>query len=347
MIVREVHSAPDVELALECTDHARGYHAFVVIHSTARGPALGGIRRSQYPSRAAALGDALELARSMSYKSALADLPFGGGKSVIWDAGSATRETLYRLHAEVIEQLAGRYIAAEDLGTTQHDIAVMRELTPFLAGRTDPAPWTARGVLRGIEAAAMHRWKSNDLLGCTVALHGCGAVGSCLAQQLHDAGASLLVADPNQKRARRIVRRFRARAVETSELLRLRADVLAPCSLGGLLDADAIPRLQVAIVAGAANNQLRTHDGAEALARRGILYVPDYVINVGGLMTGGVDLLGWSADELSRRVDGVYETALQMLEDAALRGVTPLTIADRMADERLQESAAAHLHAVH
>jgi leucine dehydrogenase len=300
---------------------------------------VGGIRRARYPNRAAALEDALGLARSMSCKSAVADLPFGGGKSVIWDQGRATRETLYRLHAEVIEQLAGRYVAAADLGTTQRDIDGMRAVTRFLAGQTDPAPWTARGVLRGMQAAAMHRWKSDDLLGCTVALHGCGAVGTCLAQELHDAGASLLVADPDHERVRHIVRRFRASAVDTSELLGLRADVLAPCASGGVLDAGTIPRLRVAIVAGAANNQLRGPEGAKALAGCGILYVPDYLINVGGLMTGGVDLLGWPPEELSRRVDGIHAATLALLEEADRDGVTPLAVADRLAAGRLRKSA--------
>ncbi|HUF65292.1 MAG TPA: Glu/Leu/Phe/Val dehydrogenase dimerization domain-containing protein [Gemmatimonadaceae bacterium] len=337
MVINEVHPAPDVELALEYRDEAHGYHAFVVIHSTARGPAVGGIRRTRYPNRAAALEDALALARNMSYKSAAADLPFGGGKSVIWDTGATTRTTLYRLHAEVIQELGGRYIGGEDLGTTPRDIDGMRSITRFVAGETDPAPWTARGVLRGIQAAALHRWKSDDLLGCMVALHGCGAVGTCLAQELHNAGASLLVADTDRERARYVVRRFRAFAVDPSELLRLRADVLAPCAFGGLLDADTIPRLQVAIVAGAANNQLRRPDGAEALARRGILYVPDYLINVGGLMTGGVHLLGWPLGELSRRVDGIREAVLQILAEAAGRSLTPLAVANRVVTERLCE----------
>jgi leucine dehydrogenase len=338
MVIRELRSVPDVELALECTDELRGYHAFVVIHSAARGPAVGGIRRAPYPNRAAALQDALALARSMSYKSALADLPFGGGKSVIWDRGRAPRETLYRLHAEVIEQLDGRYIAAADLGTTQRDVAGMRAVTRFLAGETDPAPWTARGVLRGIQAAALHRWKSSDLVGCTVALHGCGAVGTGLARELHDAGASLLVADPDRERVRHVVSRFRAIAVDASELLATRSDVLAPCASGGVLDAASIPLLRTEIVAGAANNQLREHDGAATLAERGILYVPDYLINVGGLMTGGVDLLGWPPEELSRRVDGIRAGALEILEEAGRRGVTPLAVADRLAVGRLRGS---------
>lgn len=336
MMIRRVHPAPGMEFAVEYTDQVHGYHAFVVIHSTVRGPAVGGIRRSQYPDRSAALADAVELARSMSYKSAAADLPFGGGKSVIWDTGATTRTTLYRLHAEVIQELGGRYIAGEDLGTTPRDIDGMRSITRFVAGETDPAPWTARGVLRGIQAAALHRWKSDDLLGCTVALHGCGAVGTCLAQELHNAGASLLVADTDRERTRHVVRRFRALAVDPSELLAVRADVLAPCAIGGILDADTIPLLQVAIVAGAANNQLRAPDGAEALARRGILYVPDYLINVGGLMTGGIHLLGWPIGELGRRVDGIYDSVLKVLEEAARRGMAPLTVADLMANERLR-----------
>jgi leucine dehydrogenase len=336
LLIREVHSESDAELLLECSDQDAGYHGFVAIHSTVRGPAVGGIRRLRYADRAAALDDVLRLARSMSYKSACANLPFGGGKSVIWDGDGASRSGLYRVHARVIEELNGRYIAAEDVGTTLKDVARMRRFTQFLAGDTDPAPWTARGVLRGIQAAAMHRWNSADLLGRTIALQGCGAVGAHLAQALHEAGASLIVADPDRDRVRYVTRWFRAAAVDPADLLDFKADILVPCALGGILGSDTIARLQVAVVAGAANNQLHGEEAADALARRDILYVPDYVINVGGLMTGGVDLLGWPVSELERRVDGLYDVTLAVLAEAAGRGVTPLAVADGLVAERLR-----------
>lgn len=328
--VRQVETA-EAEVVLECSDPGLGYHAFVAIHSTTRGPALGGIRRWRYPDRSMALEDAVSLARGMSFKSALADLPFGGGKSVIMDAGTTPRTALYRAHAAVIERLDGRYIAAEDMGTTRDDVTGMRPLTRFLAGHTDPAPWTARGVLRGIQAAALHRWRSADLAGCTIALQGCGRIGQQLARELHEAGAFLVVADPDPEAVRRITARFRARAVDPADLLAVEADVLAPCAVGRILDTAAIARLRVAVVAGAANNQLADPAAAELLAGRGILYIPDYLINAGGLMTAGVDLLGWSQAGLERRVDAIYGRTIQVLTAAARREVTPLAVAEETA----------------
>lgn len=338
MVIEQIHDT-DAELLLECSDHALGYHAFVALYSTARGPALGGIRRYAYLDRAAAVDDAIALARSMAHKSALADLPFGGGKSVIWDTGRAPREALYLAHARVIEELDGRYIGAGDLGTTREDVATMRRLTRFVAGHTEPAQWTARGVVRGIEAAAMHLWRSADLAGCTIAVQGCGNVGAHVARELHDAGASLLVADPDPARVHRITMRYRASAVDPAGLLETTADILAPCAVGGVLDHAVIPRLQATVVAGAANNQLQGRRAADLLARRGILYLPDYLINAGGLMTAGVDLLGWSLNELERRVDGVFHETLRILEEAARKHTTPLAVADRIAFGRLREPA--------
>jgi leucine dehydrogenase len=271
----------------------------------------------------------------MTYKSALADLPFGGGKSVIAEAAGASRQALYRAHALVLEELGGRYIGAQDLGTTRDDVAGMREVTGFLAGLTDPAPRTARSVRRGIEAAAMHRWQSADLRGCRVALQGCGAVGYHLARELHESGAILIAADPDPVRVRRVATEFGAVAVEPDGIMHIEADVFAPCAVGAILDADSIARLKVAVVAGAANNQLCDDDGARDLDDRGILFVPDYLIIVGGLMTAGVDLLGWPLVELERRVDEVYARTLHILDEAAHAGVTPLAIAHATAAERL------------
>lgn len=335
-ITTEVHSSSDAELVLECRDEAIGYHAFVVIHSTARGPALGGIRRLRYPSRAAALEDAMALARGMTDKTAFADLPFGGAKSVIHDTRQSSSAALYRAHARVIEGLNGLYVGAEDLGTMREDVARMREVTRFLAARTDPGPWTARGVRRGIQAAAMHRWGSDDLAGRTIAIQGCGAVGTHLARELHEAGASLVVADTDPERARRIAVRYGAKVIDPAGLLEADADVLAPCALGGVVGRDVIERLRVAIVAGAANNQLRDASAARALADRDVLYVPDYAINASGVTTAGVDLLGWPAAELERRVDAVYDRTLHILDEAARRGVTPLAVADRVVADRLR-----------
>jgi len=325
-------------------DAASGYRGIIAIHSTARGPALGGTRFWSYANEDDAFTDALRLSRAMTYKAAAAGLPLGGGKSVILaPAGTPSpeaRERILRAHGRLVETLGGRYIAGEDVGTGQSELAVIRKETRHVAGVAaavnDPSPWTALGVRRGIQAALQHRFGSDSLQGKTVAIQGCGQVGYRLARELHALGAQLIVSDVSPLRAQRVVVECEARAVEPETILAAKVDVLAPCALGGVFDDRTIPALECAVVAGSANNQLLEDRHGDALAARGILYAPDYVVNAGGLVSGAMELFGWSEEDVRRGVEGIYDTTTSVFQAAAKDGVPPSRAADRLAEERLR-----------
>jgi len=325
-----------------CRDPEAGYQAIIAVHSTAAGPAAGGTRLWTYATEAEAVEDALRLSRGMTYKNAMARLPLGGGKSVILRDGEiANREALFRTHGRFIERFGGRYYTGEDVGTSPADMEIVRRETQHVLGVTeDPSPYTARGVVRAMKAAAFHRWGSDDLSGRTVAIQGCGHVGFHLAGELRGAGARLLVADVDAERVRRTVEATGASAVPPEEIFDAEADVFAPCALGGILNAGTIPRLRVEIVAGAANNQLGEPADGERLHARGILYAPDYVANAGGVIFGCQEMLGWSAETVRERIEAIYSTTLEVLGLAADQKASPHIAADRLAEQRLAVLAA-------
>ena len=338
MDVREVR-VPGWERVLVA--RREGYHGIVAVHSTVLGTALGGTRLWRYASEAGALDDALRLSRGMTYKNALAGLDAGGGKSVILAPERiADRGALFRAHARVVDLLEGAYITAEDVGTTPADMDVMSTVTPHVAGLSsglgDPSPHTARGVFRAVEAAVRHRSGADGVRGMRVAVQGCGNVGRWLVHALREAGASVVVADVDRDRAAGLAAEHGADVVEPDAIYDAEADVFAPCALGGILGAETIPRLRAGIVAGGANNQLRDagEDGAR-LAARGILYVPDYVANAGGVITGFGDMNGWGPERCAARVDAIHDTVLDVLRRADAAGILPHEAADRMGEERL------------
>ncbi|WP_437827954.1 Glu/Leu/Phe/Val dehydrogenase dimerization domain-containing protein [Sorangium sp. So ce1153] len=335
------------EQVLFCADEPAGYRAIIAVHSTALGPALGGTRLLRYASDEGALVDALRLSRGMTYKNALAGMDVGGGKAVILRSGAEPldRARLFRAHGRFIERLGGRFITGEDVGTTPADMELIRRETRHVKGLAgeggDPSPWTARGVLRAIQAAARHRWGSDDLAGRTVALQGCGSVGSRLAAELHRTGARLIVADVEAERARHVAAELGASVAPPDEIASIQADIFAPCALGGVFDDRAVQALRAEIVAGAANNQLLEPRHGDALAARGVLYVPDVVANAGGVLSGGADLFGWPRAEVERRVHAIYDTVLRVLDMAKVDGAPPHLAAERLAEQRLRERAAA------
>jgi leucine dehydrogenase len=340
--MEELHPGTDHERVVFYRDEEAGYRAVIAIHSTAAGPAVGGTRLWSYPREEDAVIDALRLSRGMTYKNAMAGLPFGGGKSVILAPGTGglDREALFLAHGRAVERLGGQYITAEDVGTSPADMAILRRETRHVGGLPDrsgdPSPVTARGVAQGIRAAAFHRWGSDVLAGRTVAIQGCGSVGFHLARELDALGARLVVADVDAGRVRRTVEATGAGTVAPDAIFDVAADLFAPCALGGILNTETIPRLRAEIVAGAANNQLREPADGDRLRERGILYAPDYVINAGGVLCGGGrELLGWSEEETRARVDGIYDTLLAVLRLAEAGGVAPHVAADRLAEERL------------
>src|SRR5512142_1506325 len=248
----------DHEQLLFCHEPAASYKGVIAVHDTTLGPALGGTRYWAYRNEADAVVDALRLARGMTYKAAVAGLTLGGGKSVIMaPAGEVDREALFRAHGRFIESLGGRYLTAEDVGTSPIDMDYVHMETSHVTGLArragDPSPVTAHGVFRAIQASARERWGSDDLSTRVIALQGCGHVGYYLAKELHEAGAKLIVTDIDAERVKRVMNEFGARAVGTDEIYTVQADIFAPCALGAIINDKTIPALKVEIVAGAAN----------------------------------------------------------------------------------------------
>jgi leucine dehydrogenase len=272
----------------------------------------------------------------MSYKNAVAGLPMGGGKSIVLAGnGDGGREALLHAHGRFVESLGGRYITAEDVGTSFEDMAIVRRETRHVAGLTDPSPVTARGVFRALHAAAAHRWGTERLAGRTVALQGCGHVGSQLARQLAATGAHLVVCDVDGARAARCGADCGASVVAPDAVFEVPADVFAPCALGGTLNENTIPRLRCELVVGAANNQLAEPADAGRLAARGILYAPDYVANAGGVIDGARTICGWTLERSRAAVEAIFDTMRDVLARADAAGITPAAAADRLAEARL------------
>jgi leucine dehydrogenase len=334
-------SAMGHEQVVVCHDVASGYRGIIAVHSTTLGPALGGTRFWHYASTEEAMTDALRLARGMTYKNAVAGLNLGGGKAVIiGDNRITNRELIFRSHGRFVDSLGGRYITAEDVGTSTSDMDyVLMETNHVsgLAGRSgDPSPVTAHGVFRSIQASAKFCWGSDDLSGKTVSIQGCGHVGYYLARELHGVGANLVVTDIYPDRVKEVVDDFGARAVGPDEIYGVKADVFAPSALGGIINDATIPQLQVQIVAGAANNQLLEQRHGDELQRRSILYAPDYVANAGGVINVYGELAGWEPSRSLRKASAIYDTVLSVFETARAEGIPTYAAADRVAERRLQ-----------
>jgi len=346
MKFREIR-VPGYERVVIGSDEAAGYRGIVVVHSTALGPAIGGTRYWSYKTEDDAMTDVLRLARGMTYKNALAGLPFGGGKSIIIRDGQARddqpkdREELFRAHGRMVNSLAGKYITAEDVGTSPVDMEYVLKETTYvggLQGRSgDPSPHTARGVFRAMQATAKYKWGSDDLAGKTVAIQGCGHVGYFLAGELARVGARLMVTDVDAAKVKRAVDDYGASTVEPEEIYSAAADILAPCALGGALNDRTIPLLKVALVVGGANNQLLEPRHGDLLEQRGMVYAPDYAANAGGVINGCCrEMLGWDVDKTLAKTDAIYDTLLKIFALAKQEKIPTYQAADRLAEERLQ-----------
>jgi leucine dehydrogenase len=328
------------ERAVYVNDAAAGLRAIVAIHSTALGPAFGGCRMWPYAGDEAALADALRLSRGMTYKAAICGLPYGGGKSVI--LGDPRREktpALLRAMGRAVESLGGRYIIADDVGTSLDDLAVMRLETRHTAAATQqakaPLPVTATGVFGALMAAARYAFGASDLKGLTVAVQGLGHVGYPLACMAHGKGARLIVSDLDPKRADEARREFGAAVVTPESIYGADADIFSPCALGGVLDDRTIPQLKVRLVCGGANNQLAHQRHDAALAARGICYVPDYLANAGGVIDFHQESVDDSPQAVLRAVGRIGAIAEDVLAEAKRSGRTPLQVADAMVEGRL------------
>ena len=336
-------------------DAASGLRAIIAIHSTAWGPAAGGCRMWPYAASSDAVVDALRLSRGMSYKNALAELPFGGGKAVI--IGDPREKTRQRMAAfgRLVDSVAGRYITAEDVGTTTADMEQVASVTPFVSGLPresargadpgmavggDPGPKTALGVFLGLKAAVRFRLGRASLEGLKVAVQGLGGVGFPLCRLLAAEGAALVVADSRPGAAQRVCQELGAREVHAASILSEDVDVLAPCALGAIFDSRSIPTLRARVIAGAANNQLARDEDGDALMRAGILYAPDYVINAGGIISVAHEYRGgatWA--QVKAEIERIPARLTEIFERGRREGRPTSAVADQMARERLAAGA--------
>ncbi len=327
----ELHFKVDVET---------GMKAIIAIHNTKLGPALGGCRFIEYPDTATALEDAMRLARGMSYKSALANLPLGGGKSVIIKPSHPIdREAYMHRFGEFVNDLGGRYVTALDSGTQLSDMDIMFQHTPHVASLSsyngDPSPSTATGVFRGIQAAVLFKTGKDNLEGLHIAIQGLGHVGYMLAGLLHESGAKLTVADINPITVERVVKECGATAVSTDDIHKVACDVFSPCALGAIINDTSLNQLQTSIIAGAANNQLAHTYHGQKLHDKGILYAPDYVINAGGVIFAASKYLNTSDAIVSSQIDRIRTTLLDIFTRSKQDNRPTSEIADTMAQEIL------------
>jgi len=310
------------EKILKIEDATCGLKAFIAIHNTALGPALGGIRFYPYSSEELALNDVKRLSRGMTYKAAGADLGLGGGKSVVMvDPSKKTKEMLISL-GKAVEMLGGQYISAADYGCTMDDISFLKSQTNFVVGGVykngsgDPGPFTAWGVVVAMKATLCHLYGSESFDGKTVAIQGLGSVGFKIAEHLFWLGATLVVADPCQQKTKAAQEKFGAKVVSVDEIMSTECTLFAPCALGAILNASSIPRLRCKAVVGCANNQLSREEDAELLKEREILYAPDFIVNSGGLInvTFEIDENGYNARLSKLKIDKIYSTLTQIYQ---------------------------------
>jgi len=335
------------EQVVFCHDRASGLKAIIAIHNTRRGPSLGGCRMWPYANEDEALTDALRLSRGMTFKSALADLPFGGGKSVIiGDPRRDKSDALLLAMASFVDSLGGRYIIAEDVGISLEDAEIMERHTAHVAGTRaggagDPSPSTAYGVYKGIQAAAAHRLGQASLKDTRVAVQGLGHVGMHLCRYLAEDGARLSVTDIDPAAVARAESEFAAEAVAPEAIYDIPAEIFAPCALGAVINDETLPRLKTSIVAGSANNQLAEARHGAALAKRGILYAPDYVINAGGVINISHEGAGYNKDEAVKHVARIHGTLKEIFQRAEAEKIPTSEAADALALERLNAVPAA------
>jgi glutamate dehydrogenase/leucine dehydrogenase len=327
------------------SDPASGLKSIIAIHSTDLGPALGGTRFYPYESEREALVDVLRLSEAMSLKAAAAGLDLGGGKAVIiGDPHKMKSERLWRAYGRVVDSLQGRYITAEDVGSDALDMDMIRRETRWVVGvpveeggSGDPSPATARGVAAAMRATCQFVHGSSDLAGKKVAVLGVGKVGSNLVRHLVEAGASVTIADIYPPAVEAITSRHSVEVVDIDEIYDVECDIFSPCSLGGVLDETTVSRLRCDMVVGAANNQLATEEDGDRIAKRDILYVPDFVVNAGGLINVSEELRGYQVERARARVDKVYDNTLRVLETSRERNTTPNRAAITVARERIAE----------
>ena len=329
-------------------DPATGLKAIIAVHSTALGPAAGGCRMWNYETGEAMLRDALRLSQGMSYKNAMAGLPLGGGKAVIWgDAKKDKSDAMFKAFGRAVASLQGKYWTAEDVGISTADMEMVATETDYVAGLTtgaaasgDPSPITALGVFRGVLACAERAFGTADLSDRTVAVQGVGHVGGYLCRHLADAGARLVIADVNQEALMAIAADTGAEIVAPSEIYGVTADIFSPNALGAIINEDTLSVIKAKVIAGGANNQLIIPEMGELLRRQGIIYAPDYVINGGGIINVAAEISGsYSREWVMERLDALTATLGEVLDTALDSDMPTNRVADRMAKDRIEKAA--------
>ncbi len=326
------------ERVVEASSAHLPYRGFIAVHSTRLGPGVGGVRMREYARPDDALADALRLARAMSYKSALAGLPFGGGKSVIM-AAPGPRQDLLRAHAAAINELRGAYIGAGDVGVSPDDVEVLRSCSPHIArevsNELDSGFFTAVGLVAAMRGVARMLWQSDDLRGRSIVVQGCGKVGASLAALLKQAGALITVSDVDEALAERVALASGAITVPAGQALSEQCDILSPCAVGPVFTRENAARLAARAIVGGANCQLEDDNVATDLAGRGILYVPDFVANAGGVISGMATLADWPILQVDQRIAETRERVVSLIERADRAGQTVLQAALDQADRIL------------
>ena len=337
----------DHEQVVFCNDKSSGLKAIIAIHNTQLGPSLGGTRMWNYASERDALVDALRLSRSMTYKASIIGLDLGGGKAVIiGDSRKDKSEALWTRYGQFVESLNGRYITAEDVGTSTADMETVAKETKHvtglpesMGGSGDPSPFTAYGVYLGMKASAKKLWGDDNLSGKRIAVQGAGNVGRNLIKYLSEEGAVVLVSDIYEDKLEEIAKEFKVEIVGTEGIYDIDMDIYAPCALGATVDSDTVKRLKCSIIAGGANNQLADeNEHADMLMEQGILFAPDFLINAGGLVNVYMQLDGYDKKKVMAHTERIYDLTLDVLNKAEEDGITTVMAAKRMAEARIEAS---------
>lgn len=334
----KTHKAHDLHFKY---DPDSGLKAIIAIHDTRKGPALGGCRFLHYHSADDAINDALRLAKGMSYKAVMANLPQGGGKSVIMKPnGHFNRQELFTAFGQFVEELNGRYITAIDSGTSATEMDIISQQTKHVTSTShedNPSIYTSQGVFEGIKAAVKSKFNQSNLTGITVAVQGLGNVGYPLVQSLHHEGAHLIITDINAERLKHVATEFNAKAVSPDEIYGVECDVFSPCGLGGIVNHHSIQQFKCQVIAGSANNQLATEEDGLRLFENGILYAPDYVINGGGLIYAAMHHIDEPDGEIAKKTAEIASTLSEIFSESISQNKPSSEVADRIAQQRLYD----------
>jgi leucine dehydrogenase len=340
----------DHEQLLFCNDNATGLKAIIAVHNTTLGPALGGTRMWNYANEQEALNDVLRLSRGMTYKNSISGLNLGGGKAVIiGDSKTQKNEALFRRFGKFVESLAGKYITAEDVGISTEDMVWVNMETNNVVGLPgksgDPSPVTAYGVYMGMKAAAKVQFGSDSLAGKKVAVQGVGHVGEYLVEYLSKEGADIYITDIFEDSLKRVSKKYGATVVGLDEIYDIDCDIYAPCALGATVNDDTLDRLKCSIIAGAANNQLANESiHGEAVKAKGMIYVPDFMLNAGGVINCYAEVKGLTSEWAMGKAQQIFDTTLNILNRSTSENVPTFKIANQMAEERIEAIGKVNLH---